>query len=217
MATRSCLVNPGRCIRFAVAWSLCIAGVAAAAAAGFRGLTAWARPALTAEFVARRAALAQTLVGEVVGSVALSDGAGISQSFDALENGLCGLRLRVVTWHEIPDAYECSWSLAVEGLDGWLGAVVRHGTLAADEARDWEWLELAFEPLHDSRATRYTLVITGGAAQQNHPVGVPLHRPVSALQLPARPHHGGASEGPMPAIPPQSVLDLQPRYVDERG
>ena len=102
--------------RLAAAWAVGLAVVAVGALAAFCGVDARARS--TFEEHRRTAPAARSVIGAVVGSVAVADDVVIRQEFDAPADGLKGLRLRTVTWGAVPDDYSCGWSLVEVAADG---------------------------------------------------------------------------------------------------
>ena len=189
-----------RLLTQAAAWACCVGVLVVATLAAFRGIEAWARPAFAVtapqgvETVAR--------VGDLVGSVALTDGLVVRQKFGAARDGLAGLRLRAVTWLKEPDAYGCSWALVEISADGRSQRVVRSGAIDTAAARDWEFLDLRFEPITDSRAVQYLLRIVAAPGQPERPIGLPLYAPQGPCRLPTFRREAAdalAAETPQPA------------------
>ncbi|GEM_PF-2109328 len=202
------------------AWSTCLMALAAVTALGFRGIEAWARPIFDARIEELRRVAREFPSGGVVAAVPLSDGVVVRQDFDAFQDGLCGLRLRVVTWQKTPDPYTCAWSLMRHADDQSTPEIVRCGTFSADVARDWEAITLLFEPVSDSAAVRYTFRIKAGSAEGANLVGVPLYASPggqrNGARVVRRPHPGKAASGHPQVIPSDAVLALQSLY-DEPG
>ena len=196
--------------RLAAAWAVGLAVVAVGALAAFCGVDARARS--TFEEHRRTAPAARSVIGVVVGSVAVADDVVIRQEFDAPADGLKGLRLRTVTWGAVPDDYSCGWSLVEVAADGRSLRTVRSGTIPTVAATDWGYVDLAFEPIADSAAARYALRITTGPGTREKPLGLPLFRPVEpAIDVSVRRRHGG----PRRDLPLPAVLDVQLVHVAE--
>lgn len=196
--------------RVAAAWALCLAVVAAVAAAAFLGVDARARAAFAEH--RRTSPVVRPAIGEVIGSVAVVDDVVIRQEMDVSADGLTGLRVRTVTWGLTPEDYACGWSLVELAADGRSLRTVRSGTLSTGSASDWGYVELRFEPIIDSAAARYALRITTGPGSREKPLGLPLFRPVEpGVDVSVRQRHGGQRrEYPLPA-----VLDVQLVHVPE--
>jgi len=196
--------------RLAAAWVLCLCVVAAATLAAFRGVDARARAAF--EEHRRLAPAPQAAVGEVVGSVAVTDDVVVRHEFDVPADGLTGLRLRTVTWGATPEEYGCRWSLVEVTADGRSLRTVRSGTVVTAAATDWGYADLRFDPIVDSAAARYALRITTGPGARARPLGLPLFRPVEpAVDVSVRQRHGG----PRRDLPLPAVLDVQLVHVPE--
>jgi len=196
--------------RRAAAWALGLGVVAVAALAAFRGVDARARAAF--EEHRRTAPVARTAIGEVVGSVAVADDVVVRHVFDAPADGLTGLRLRTVTWGQVPDDYGCGWSLVEVAADGRSLRTVRSGTLSTAAATDWGYCDLTFAPIADSGAARYALRITTGPGGREKPLGLPLFRPVEpAVDVSVRQRRGG----PRRDLPLPAVLDVRLVHAGE--
>lgn len=192
--------TPRRLPSRVAAWLCCVGVLLAVTLAAFRGIEAWARPAFAVaapqgvETVAR--------VGDLVGSVSLADGLVVRQEFGATRDGLTGLRLRAVTWLKEPDAYDCSWELLEISADGRSKRKVHGGTIDTATVRDWEFLDLRFEPLTDSRTVQYLLRIVAAPGRPERPIGLPLYAPKGPCRLPTFRREAAdalAAETPQPA------------------
>jgi hypothetical protein len=171
-----------RILNRSAAWVCCVGVLVAATLAAFRGIEAWARPAFAT--AAPQGVDTVARIGDLVGSVALADGLVVRQEFGAGRDGLAGLRLRTVTWLKEPDAYGCSWALVEISADGRSRREVRSGTIDTTAVRDWEFLDLRFEPITDSRAVQYLLRIVAAPGRPERPIGLPLYAPKGPCRLP---------------------------------
>jgi hypothetical protein len=185
--------------RFA-AWLCCVGVLALTTLAAFRGIEAWARPAFAV--AAPQGVETVASVGDLVGSVALADGLVVRQEFAASRDGLAGLRLRAVTWLKEPNAYGCSWALLEISADGRSQREVRSGTFDTATVRDWEFVDLRFEPITDSRTVQYLLRIVAAPGRPERPIGLPLYAPKGPCRLPTFRREAAdalAAETPQPA------------------
>lgn len=194
--------------RFVVAWVVCLAVLAAGTGLAFHGVDALVRPAFEGR---PRKPPAPERGSEVVGSIAIAGDVVVRQEFDAEQDWLAGLRVRTVTWGAEPDAYDCTWSLVEVAADGRGRRTVRSGTIATAAATDWGYVDLRFEPIPDSFATRYAFRITTGSGSPAQPLGVPLFR--SGEDQPAC--SARRRRGAPPAIPNPASLDVRPVHAAE--
>lgn len=216
MTARSFTETLARRGRTAAAWAACTAALVAATTAGFQAVDAWARPVFEARLQEWRAAAGDLGLGQVVGSVALTDGVVVRQDLDALRSGLSGVRLRVVTWHETPGPSSWKWTLVRHAADGRSREVVRRGRCCVAAARDWEQFSITFEPLADSFATRYTLRIKAEHVGATPPVGLPLYEPGPTTRHMACLVSATANAA-APPLPERAAFDLEPVYADPEG
>jgi hypothetical protein len=206
-----------RC-RTAAAWAVCLAGVVAATTLGFQAVEAWARPVFEARLQERRESVAAPPLGQVVGSVALTDGTVVRQDLDSLRDGLRAIRVRVVTWGETPGPASWKWTLVRHTADGRSREIVRRGRCSVASAGDWELLALEFDPIVDSFSTRYTLRIKADDAGAGHPVGLPLYEPGPTTRHAACIVTAADGDPARSVTPPaRATFQLEPVYADPEG
>ncbi len=204
--------------RTAAAWAVCLTAVVTATTAGFLAVEAWARPVFEARLQERRATVGTASLGQVVGSVALTDGIVVRQDLDALRDGLRAIRVRVVTWGETPGPASWKWTLIRHAADGRSREVVRRGCCSVGSAQDWEMLAIAFDPIVDSFSTRYTLRIKGDDAGAGHPVGLPLYEPGPTTRHAACIVSAAGGDPAHSVTPPaRATFQLEPVYADPEG
>ena len=205
------------------AWVIAVAILAGTTTVAFVAVEAWARPLFVVERQRLQSETAGVEMGAALGSVELTTGTMVEQRFDAVSNGLTGLRLLTVTWNQTPDDYRCEWSLLEHSSDGRSKREIRKGAFSTASVRDWGTIELAFEPVPDSFSAHYTLQIRSAEDRPSRPAGLPLFAPQigrdkgvwAGRRLPIQ--ITTKSQETTPAIPKSATLDLQPVYAKDRG
>lgn len=205
------------------AWAIAVAILAGTTTVAFVAVENWARPLFVVERQRLQSETAGVEMGAALGSVELTTGTMVEQRFDAVSNGLTGLRLLTVTWNQTPDDYTCEWSLLEHSSDGRSKREIRKGAFSTASVRDWGTIELAFEPVPDSFSAHYTLQIRSAEDRPSRPAGLPLFAPQigrdkgvwAGRRLPIQ--ITTKSQETTPAIPKSATLDLQPVYAKDRG
>jgi len=225
--------SPPSALHVFVAWLVCLAGLGLATFAAFRTVEALARPAFerqrsiaASEATGRRPGVglgadeAIARIGAFLWPIELADGVVIRQEFDVHRDGLAGLRLRTVTWHETPAAHAIRWSLQELSGSQWQDrTVVRSGMLDPTAAADWGYAEIRFDPIPATAGGRYALKIVAADGRPARAMGLPLFEALEPHEPPLV-RSGSADEGigdgsaePPPAgvrpIPANTVLDVR--------
>lgn len=160
-------------MRHIPAWSLCLAGLAAATLGGFWAVEAAVSPALLNTL--ERSAVIAVAVGEFLDAIPLVDGVGVEQELRPERPNLTGVRIRTAAWRKRPSAYSCRWQLETQSADGHPRSIVREGRLDAHLARDWGFIDIVFTPIADSAGQTFVLVFSAEDQNPAHPLGLPVH------------------------------------------
>jgi hypothetical protein len=210
------------------AWLVCLVGLGLATVAAFRTVEACARPAFERQMAKTESTASVGLaadeaiarVGAFLWPIELADGVVIRQEFDVHRDGLSGIRLRTVTWHETPAAHPIRWSLQeVSGSQWQERTVVRSGTLDPTRADDWGYVELRFDPIPATAGGRYALKLVAADGRPAHVMGLPLFEALEANEPPVVRHRsadGSSDDGPaahgsagIRPIPATAALDVR--------
>jgi hypothetical protein len=210
------------------AWLVCLTGLGLTTAAAFRTVESFTRPVFekavprsgsrhpggiigTDEAIAR--------IGTFLWPVEVADGVVIRQEFDVHRDGLAGINLKTVTWHETPAAHGIRWSLQeLSGPEWQTRSVVRSGTLDPTEADDWGYAEIRFPPIPATAGGRFALKLTADDGRPAKVMGLPLFEALEPHEPPVVRHRsaGGAindshredGAAVVREIPANAVLDV---------
>lgn len=161
-------------MRRILCWVAAAAGLGFLAWAGFAGIVfayssrplALVGPAGSASLRPAEAVLAQPLAA----------GDRIIQQFQPDEDGLTAVRVQAVTWGDRPCSGEVVWRLRTVGEDGRDGPVVRRGRIPCGDARDWQFIDLIFEPLRGVGTGTLRLEFLAPGVPADRCIGFPVHR-----------------------------------------
>jgi hypothetical protein len=106
----------------------------------------------------------------------ITTGVEVSQTFQAKRDGLEGIELQTVTWHNRPASYEVGWTLHEVLADGSASEPLRSGTVSSTNAGDWTFLTISFPTIDGTAGKTYSLHLKADHAPPANLLGVPIYQ-----------------------------------------